>query len=172
MLLIGLEPGSGSGLDYVTSCKMPLVASSHSPISSSNSMLTNVRFGTPAFWLLDRIGRTTMLLLGFLPMFVLMLVLAFCFKTNQDGSARVPLVGVFGMLFIVAYSPTAGTSPFAISAEVFPLVVREVGHSIAVAVNFLGLGFVLLIFPSLSDAMGGYTASLSLFVSICFQQLL
>jgi len=110
-----------------------------------------------------------MLLLGFFPMFVLMLILAFCFETGQDSNARLPLVGVFGILFIIAYSPTAGTSPFAISAEVFPLVVREVGHSIAVAVNFIGLGIVLLIFPFLSDAMGGYTASLSLFVSVCFQ---
>lgn len=112
-----------------------------------------------------------MLLLGFFPMFIFLLVVAFSFKTDQNGNARVPLVGVFGMIYIAAYSPTAGTSPFTISAEVFPLTVREVGHSIAVAVNFLSLGFVLLIFPSLSDAMGGYTESLSLFVSISFQWL-
>lgn len=106
-----------------------------------------------------------MLLLGFIPMFVLMLILAFSFKEGVEGAALPPLVGVFGFFYMVAYSPTAGTSPFAISAEVFPLVVREVGHSLAVAVNFLGLGFVLLFFPSLSGAMGGYRGSLSLFVS-------
>lgn len=106
-----------------------------------------------------------MLLLGFVLIFVLMLILAFSFKEGQAGDARVPLVGVFG-ISIIAYTPTAGTSPPAISAEVFPLVVREVGHSLAVAANFLGLGLVLLIFPSLSDAMEGYRASLSLFVSI------
>jgi hypothetical protein len=107
-----------------------------------------------------------MLLLGFVPMFVLMLVLAFSFHDGPHGNAHVALVGTFGLLFFVAYSPTAGTSPFAISAEVFPLVVREVGHSLAVAVNFIGLGIVLLVFPALSDGMGGYRGSLSLFVSI------
>jgi len=78
-------------------------------------------------------------------MFVLMLILAFSFKIDATGDevARVPLVVVFGLLYIIAYSPTAGTSPSAISAEVFPLVVREVGHSFAVGVNFLGLGIVL-----------------------------
>jgi hypothetical protein len=106
-----------------------------------------------------------MLLLGFVPMFVLMLVLAFSFKDGPHGDAHVGLVGTFGLLFFVAYSPTAGTSPFAISAEVFPLVVREVGHSLAVAVNFIGLGIVLLVFPALSDGLGGYKGSLSLFVS-------
>jgi Sugar (and other) transporter len=122
-------------------------------------------FGAPAFWLLDLVGRATLLLLGFVPMFVLMLILAFSFKEGVEGDARVQLVSVMGILYTIAYSPTAGTSPFAISAEVFPLVVREVGHSLAVAVNFLGLGLVLLVFPSLSGAMGGYRGSLSLFVS-------
>jgi hypothetical protein len=42
--------------------------------------------------------------------------------------------------------------------------VREVGHSFAVRVNFLGLAIVLLVFPSMSAAMGGYRGSLSLFV--------
>ncbi|EHK97039.1 putative Myo-inositol transporter 2 [Glarea lozoyensis 74030] len=90
----------------------------------------NFVFGLPAFYLLDKVGRATMLLCGFIPI------------------------------------PTAGTSPFAISAEVFPLVVREVGHSFAVSVNFIGLGIMLLVFPSLSDAMGGYRGSLSLFAAL------
>ena len=107
-----------------------------------------------------------MLLLGFIPMFVLMLVLAFSFQNGADGNAHVALVATFGLLYFVAYSPTAGTSPFAISAEVFPLVVREVGHSLGVAVNFIGLGIVLLVFPALSDGLSGYRGSLSLFVSI------
>ncbi|KAH7327545.1 major facilitator superfamily domain-containing protein [Rhexocercosporidium sp. MPI-PUGE-AT-0058] len=130
--------------------------------------LCNFVFGAPAFWLLDVIGRATLLLLGFIPMFVLMLILAFSFKENAAGVqvARVPLVAVFGILYIIAYSPTAGTSPFAISAEVFPLIVREVGHSFAVGVNFLGLAIVLLVFPSMSAAMGGYRGSLSLFATL------
>jgi hypothetical protein len=114
-----------------------------------------------------------MLLLGFIPMFVLMLILAFGFELDSHGGgAHITRVGVFIAFYIIAYSPTAGPAPFAISAEVFPLVVREVGHSMAVAVNFISLGFVLLIFPSLSNAIGGYRDSLSLFVSIYFQPLL
>jgi len=117
-----------------------------------------------------------MLLLGFIPMFVLLLIVAFGFTQKPGDNDNVPLVAVFGILYIIAYSPTAGPTPFSISAEVFPLVVREVGHSMAVAVNFIGLGIVLLVFPSLSNAMGGnngnttegYRDSLSLFVSIYF----
>ena len=93
-------------------------------------------------------------------------MLAISFKTGeQNGSTRPVLFGVFGILFMIFYSPTAGTSPFAISAEVFPLVIREVGHSIAVMVNFVLLGVILLVFPIMTQAMGGYGASLGLFVS-------
>jgi hypothetical protein len=100
-------------------------------------------------------------------MFLWMLLLAISFKTGeQDGSTRPVLFGVFGILFAMFYSPTAGTSPFAISAEVFPLVIREVGHSLAVAVNFVLLGVILLVFPIMSNAMGGYSGGLGLFVSV------
>jgi len=76
-------------------------------------------------------------------MFVLMFLIAFSFKGGKSNNVDVPLLGVSGILFVIAYSPTAGPTPPAISAEVFPLVVREVGHSLAVAVNFPGLGLLL-----------------------------
>jgi hypothetical protein len=139
------------------------------PFTLARIKINNTRFGLPAFWYLDKIGRANLLLLGFPPMFIFLLITALVFQVSKDAG-RLPLVSVFGLFYVIAYSPTAGTSPFAISAEVFPLVIREVGHSLAVGVNFVGLGLVLAIFPSLSDAMGGYTASLSLFVSIPFAQ--
>lgn len=99
-------------------------------------------------------------------MFVFMLLLAVFSGIREPGEHSLTvLFGIFGLLFMIAYSPTAGTSPFAISAEVFPLVIREVGHSLAVTVNFVLLGIVLLVFPKLSDNKGAYGSSLGLFVS-------
>jgi hypothetical protein len=96
---------------------MPLISSFNrkAELTSDNS------FGLPAFWLLDRVGRATMLLLDFVPMFVLMLAPAFSFKDGPHGDAHVALVGTFGLLFFVAYSPTAGTSPFRHIGRGFPL---------------------------------------------------
>jgi hypothetical protein len=68
-------------------------------------------------------------------------------------------------LLVAVYSPTVGTSPFAISSEVFGAVVRETGMAMSVCANMLSLGILILIFPPLSTAMRGYPASLSLFVS-------
>lgn len=102
----------------------------------------------------------------------LMLVLAFCFKIDESSSARIPLIGVFVVLFTIAYSPTAGTSPFSISAEVFPLVTREAGHALGVAVNMTFAGVLGLTFTWLSLAMRSYTASLALFVSLSMPKVL
>lgn len=104
-------------------------------------------------------------------MFCLLLITALAFQVPEK-KLQLGLVSTFGMLYVMSYSPTAGPAPFAISAEVFSLVTREIGHSLAVGVNFVCVGFVLLIFPSLSDAMGGYTASLALFVSPSLTSLL
>ncbi|KAI8937909.1 hypothetical protein NX059_005593 [Plenodomus lindquistii] len=79
----------------------------------------NYVFGLPAYWLSDAVGRSIMLALGLLNMAWSILVFAFFFKI--DGSAKVPLVSVFAIIFTAFYAPTAGTSPFSISAEVFPL---------------------------------------------------
>lgn len=79
----------------------------------------NYLFGLPAYWLSDKVGRSVMLVIGLPNLAWLMLVFAFCFKVKD--SAQIPLVSVFAVLFTMVYAPTAGTSPFSISAEVFPL---------------------------------------------------
>jgi hypothetical protein len=133
--------------------------------SSRGGPADDISFGLPAFYYGEVIGRATLLLLGFPPMLLWMLLLAISFATGDQGdNTRIVLFGVFGTLFVASYAPSAGTSPFAISAEVFPLVIREVGHSIAVAINFILLGITLLVFPILRNAMGGYSAILGLFV--------
>ncbi|KAH7091340.1 major facilitator superfamily domain-containing protein [Paraphoma chrysanthemicola] len=120
--------------------------------------------GLPAYWLSDKIGRSIMLLLGLPNMAWSMLVFAFLFKIS-DTSVQVPLVSVWAVIFVLFYSPTGGTSPFSISAEVFPLVSREAGMAVAVAVNLLGAGILVLVFPFLMHSIGR-TGSLSIFAGL------
>ena len=105
-----------------------------------------------------------MLLLGLPNMAWLTLVFAFCFKIPDGNPARTPLISVFAVIFVMVYAPTGGTSPFSISAEVFPLVTREAGMAVGVAVNLLGAGILVLVFPWLMNAIG-ITGALAVFVS-------
>jgi MFS family permease len=120
--------------------------------------------GLPAYWLSDRVGRSIMLAIGFPNMAWSMLVFAFMFKI-PDSSVQIPLVSIFAVIFVLFYAPTAGTSPFSISAEVFPLVSREAGMAVAVAVNLLGAGLLVLVFPFVVNNLGR-TGSLSIFAGL------
>ncbi|KAH8725445.1 major facilitator superfamily domain-containing protein [Phaeosphaeriaceae sp. PMI808] len=117
--------------------------------------------GLPAYWLSDKIGRSIMLALGLPNMAWSMLIFAFLFKIN-DSAVQIPMVSIFAVIFVLFYASTAGTSPFSISAEVFPLVSREAGMAVAVAVNFVGCGLLALVFPFLMHRIGT-TSALSIF---------
>ena len=120
--------------------------------------------GLPAYHLADKVGRSIMLALGLPNMAWSMLVVALLFRI-ENYSVRTPLVAVFAVVFVLFYAPTAGTSPFSISAEVFPLVTREAGMAVSVAVNLLGAGMLVLVFPFVLNRIGP-TAALSIFAAL------
>ncbi|KAF2732388.1 MFS general substrate transporter [Polyplosphaeria fusca] len=120
--------------------------------------------GIPAYWFSDKYGRSIMLAIGLPNMAWSMLVFAFLFKINDDA-AKIVMISIFAVIFVVFYAPTGGTSPFSISAEVFPLVSREAGMAVSVAVNLLGAGILVLVFPMLLHSIGP-TGSLSIFAGL------
>jgi MFS family permease len=124
----------------------------------------NYLFGLPAYWSSDRLGRSVMLLLGLPNMAWSILVSALLFKI-PEASIQIPMVSIFAIIFVAFYAPTAGTSPFSIAAEVFPLVSREAGMAVSVAVNLLGAGVLVLVFPLVQDSIGP-TASISIFAGL------
>ncbi|KAL1793925.1 hypothetical protein ACET3X_007346 [Alternaria dauci] len=126
----------------------------------------NYVFGLPAYWSSDRLGRSVMLLLGLPNMAWSMLVFAFLFKIPEsEASVRTPMISIFAVIFVAFYAPTAGTSPFSIAAEVFPLVSREAGMAISVAINLSGAGVLVLVFPFLLNSIRP-TAAFSIFAGL------
>lgn len=107
--------------------------------------------GLLVYWLSDICGRSILLAIGLPNMAWSILLLTFLFKLPEGSRARTALISTFTVVFQVFYAATAGTSPFSISAEVFPLVSREVGMAVSVAVNLLGAGLLVLVFPVLLE---------------------
>ncbi|KAJ5816965.1 Major facilitator superfamily domain general substrate transporter [Penicillium robsamsonii] len=111
--------------------------------------LANFLFTLPAYRFIDSRGRRPLLLVSFIGMFFSLIVVSGFFKLSDSG-ARLTLISVFSCVFFVFfYSIGAGPIPFTLSAEVFPLCVREVGMSFSVMINFLGLGILVLFVPQL-----------------------
>jgi MFS family permease len=126
----------------------------------------NYMFGIPAYWLSDKVGRSIMLALGLPNMAWSMLVLAFLFKIpDSSETLRTWTTTIAAVVFVAFYAPTAGTAPFSISAEVFPLVSREAGMAVSVAFNLLGAGVLVLVFPIVMVKMTT-TGALSIFAGL------
>ncbi|OQD69216.1 hypothetical protein PENPOL_c002G03242 [Penicillium polonicum] len=117
--------------------------------------LANFLFTLPAYIFIDSRGRRPLLLGSFLGMFLSLIAVSGFFKIEAHYT-RLILVAVFSCLpFVFCYSIGAGPIPFTLSAEVFPLCVREVGMSFSVMVNFLGLGLLVLFVPQLTSKFHG-----------------
>ncbi|KAI1916274.1 hypothetical protein LOZ65_005301 [Ophidiomyces ophidiicola] len=117
-------------------------------------------FGLLTPFLSDRLGRTTLVLIGLPAMAIFMFILASLFEL--ENSARTPAIVVFTMLFTAVYSFTLGPAAFSLSAESFPSTVREAGMAICVFINMTSLGIQLLIYPFITAPIG-FTASLCIY---------
>ncbi|KAJ6178291.1 hypothetical protein N7519_008752 [Penicillium mononematosum] len=116
--------------------------------------LANFLFTFPAYIYIDLRGRRPLLLVSFIGMFFSLVAVSGFFEIVHHQT-RLMLVSVFtSVFFVFFYSIGAGPIPFTLSAEVFPLCVREVGMSFSVMINFLGLGLLVLFVPELTNAFG------------------
>ncbi|KAK2756767.1 hypothetical protein FQN54_005213 [Arachnomyces sp. PD_36] len=122
-------------------------------ISDSDSLwlsfgvgLANFLFGLPAYWLIEKWGRRTLLLLSIPGMCISLLACGAAFYIEDSGT-RIGIVVFFLFVFTMFYSPGVGPVPFAMSSEIFMSVNREVGMSWAVWVNLFFAGVLSLCVP-------------------------
>ncbi|KAH6851573.1 major facilitator superfamily domain-containing protein [Alternaria rosae] len=121
--------------------------------ASLGLMLLNFIATIPAlFYIDDSDGRRRLLNCSFPAMASSLLVSALVLKIPNRVVA-IALHYVFLVIFMIAYSIGEGPAAFVISAEVFPLVNRELGMSLAVCWNFMGAGILAVFAPSLLKAL-------------------
>ena len=121
--------------------------------ASLGLMLLNFLATIPALFIIDGSnGRRRALNWSFPCMAISLLASALVSKSpeNQVGQPNTgAIVGHYMFLatFMIAYSIGEGPAAFVISAEVFPLVNRELGMSLAVFWNFMGAGLLAVAAP-------------------------
>jgi hypothetical protein len=130
--------------------------------ASLGLMLLNFLATIPALFIIDRSnGRRRVLNWSFPCMAISLLASALVLKTPEESPGKLTvraIVGhyVFLAMFVIAYSIGEGPAAFVISAEVFPLVNRELGMSLAVWWNFTGAGLLAMLAPWLLRALGQF----------------
>ncbi|BGP37650.1 hypothetical protein JCM10450v2_001573 [Rhodotorula kratochvilovae] len=138
----------------------------------------NCIFTIVSMFVMDRVGRRRMFLIG-VPIMVIALVIAsIAFNQMTASTGGKLLDGVdypqkwvglmLGMmcLFIVGYAPSLGTIAYT-TIELIPLEVRGIGSSIAVAFQWAGNLIISSTFLSLLNAIGP-AGTYGFFAGLCF----
>ena len=115
--------------------------------------LVNFLGAFPAVWTMDTFGRRRLLLWTLPPMAFVMALAGMAFRFPEGTLQFVLLAGLI-YLFCALYSPGMGPVPCAYSAEIYPLPVREVGMSFAVATASMWATVLSLTFPTLLERLG------------------
>ena len=119
--------------------------------------LINFVFALPAFFLIDHLGRRTLLLLTFPVLAIAHTVTAASFPTSSNASGQPGLkqflTGYY--LFGIFYSFGEGPVPFVYASESMPLFVRDESMGFVTSVNWLFNWLVAFTAPYLFDSEHG-----------------
>ncbi len=111
----------------------------------------NLVFTLVSLWLIDRVGRKVLLLIGAALMTVSLLVVGYAFHT---GNTAGPLVLVFVLLFVAAFAVSFGPIVWLIIAEIFPTRIRGRATAIASVALWAADYLVSQTFPVLLSGVG------------------
>ena len=110
----------------------------------------NVTMTIVAMWLVERLGRRRLLMVGFAGTAVSLAGIVVSVSIGVGGSLSLIALG----LFIAAFAVSLGPLPYVLMSEIFPLSVRGAGMSLASVSNW-GFNFLVVFsFPILLAGIG------------------
>jgi MFS family permease len=107
-----------------------------------------------AIWLVDRIGRIPLQVVGFTMMTVALAVLAVAEGLPCGGSAHLALVFLGFAVFNTFMNAGPNATTYTLAAEVFPSECRAAGQGFAAACAKMGAAIGVFLFPILLDDIG------------------
>ncbi|MFL5742983.1 MAG: sugar porter family MFS transporter [Flavisolibacter sp.] len=112
---------------------------------------TNLVFTFVGLYLIDRLGRKTLLLIGSIGYIITLSLVAWCFYSHAGpGFLMVCLLG-----FIAAHAIGQGAVIWVFISEIFPNKVRALGQSFGASVHWIFAAIITLITPAFLDAQNG-----------------
>ncbi len=123
----------------------------HSLLNSIAIGGTNLIFTFVGLYLIDRLGRKTLLIIGSLGYIVSLGMVAYAFKT---GASPVFLM-TFLLLFIASHAVGQGAVIWVFISEIFPNKIRATGQSFGASVHWVFAAIITLITPVFLDKSNG-----------------
>jgi len=112
---------------------------------------TNLVFTFVGLYLIDRIGRKTLMIIGSLGYIISLSMVAYAFKTQSSP----PFLMTFLLLFIASHAVGQGAVIWVFLSEIFPNKIRALGQSFGASVHWVFAGIITLITPVFLDKTDG-----------------
>jgi len=139
----------------------PLIIQSAGVSSASGAILAtagigvvNVLMTIVSMWLIDRIGRRPLLLVGIAGMIVTLGVLGWAFHSNARSEALSWLAVISMMVYVASFAISLGPIFWLLIAEIYPLRVRSSSEGLAATFNWGSNLLVSLTFLTLLQGIG------------------
>jgi len=127
--------------------------------SATSAILASMGVGTinllmtiVALWLIDKVGRKPLLIVGLIGMIISLSVLGFAFLQNTKMIGTVSIVSL--MCYIAFFAISLGPVAWLIISEIYPMGIRGRAMGIAIFFNWTCNYFVSLSFLSLIGFLG------------------
>jgi sugar porter (SP) family MFS transporter len=125
--------------------------------------VTNLVFTLLGLWLIDRLGRKTLLLIGSLGYIASLSAIAYCFYASKSG-----FIPVLIFAFIAAHAVGQGVTIWVYIAEIFPTQYRARGQALGSFTHWIFAALLTSFFPL---AVAGF-APATVFAFFAFMMLL
>ena len=112
---------------------------------------TNLVFTFVGLYLIDRLGRKTLLIIGSIGYILSLALVAYAFKS----SASPEFLLSFLLLFIASHAIGQGAVIWVFIAEIFPNKIRARGQSFGASIHWIFAAFITLITPVFLDQTNG-----------------
>jgi len=109
--------------------------------------ITNLAFTFVGLWLIDRLGRRTLLLIGSIGYIVSLGACAWAFYTHHES-----IVPICIFAFIAAHAIGQGTVIWVLISEIFPNRYRAAGQSLGSATHWVFAALLTTVFPLMVSA--------------------
>jgi len=127
------------------------LAANDSLLSSITIGGTNLVFTFVGLYLIDRIGRKTLLLIGSFGYIISLAMVAWCFYSHATASMLV----TFLAMFIASHAVGQGAVIWVFISEIFPNKIRAMGQSFGAGTHWVCAALITLISPVFIDKDNG-----------------
>lgn len=127
------------------------LASSDSLLSSITIGGTNLVFTFVGLYLIDRLGRRTLLLIGSIGYIISLSAVAWCFYSHAGAG----MLTFFLAMFIASHAVGQGAVIWVFISEIFPNKIRALGQSFGASTHWVFAALITLISPVFIDQKDG-----------------